>query len=74
MSSRLDWRVRRIEAVCGGGSAVGRIVRRIQRASNEELAAMLADGRLNAMAERLSDQQLDRLIAELKTLQALEGA
>jgi hypothetical protein len=38
------------------------IVKMIRRASDAQLDSMLQDGRLQRMAERLNDQELDRLI------------
>ena len=66
--TKLHWRVAKIENRCGGGRAVVAIVRTIREASDEELYRMIKNGRLDQMAERLSDRQLEQLIAELKKM------
>jgi hypothetical protein len=60
--SRLHSRVQKIEKHCGESRAVITIVKMIRRASDAQLDSMLQDGRLQRMAERLNDQELDRLI------------
>jgi hypothetical protein len=68
--TRLDWRVAKIENRCGESRAVARIVGIVRRASDKELYRLLKDGQLARMAEPLSERELDRLIAELKAMQA----
>ena len=60
--SRLHSRVQKIEKHCGESRAVITIVDKLRRASDEQLGTMLHTGQLQRMAERLSDQELDRLI------------
>jgi hypothetical protein len=67
--SRLHRRIAEIEKRCLG-RAVARILGILRRASDEELSRLLNDGRFARMAERLDDRELDRLIAEVKAMQA----
>jgi hypothetical protein len=66
--SRLQWRVQKIENHCGESRAVTVIVNRIRQASDEELYKMIHDGWLQRMGERLSEQQLHRLIERCKEM------
>ena len=60
--SRLHSRVQKIEQYCDESRAVIKIVNKIRRASDEQLDNLIQDGQLLRMAQRLNDEDLDRLI------------
>ena len=67
--SRCSARIARLENRVWGGPAVAKIVRLIERASDEELDELDYSGAITTMAQRLGDRQLHRLIEELEAMQ-----
>lgn len=68
--TRLHGRVAKIEKKCGESREVARMVGMIRRASDEKLYWLNKSGQLARMAERLNEQELSQLIAELKAMKA----